>query len=397
MTDTSEDGARTAPNRKNFTAAWLLKLKHPEAGQIVVWDEKQPGLSVLISGKVASFRVTFSLGGKFISTKLGRVTELPLGEARTMANEYRSRAVKGEDPRKAKPSALTYAEVCDRFVARYCRPRQRTWRQTEGHLKRTCAPWLKRPFHEITKQDAKALLQSFIDDGNVYKASVCRSWLKKLWRWAAEEDIVASGIMSSLKIEFEKRVRDRVYSDQEIAAIWHAADQLNPERGAFFKLLVLMVPRKGALAAMRWEDVKGDLWTTPHEHTKTKKTAKPRTYLTPLPGLAMRILSGLPRTSERVFPHLPTRPEILPAKQLIAKGAPEDWGYHTCRHTAASWFQSQGHSEYEVSLILNHASSSVTSGYQHSYPLQLKRQLLEKWASHIGKLIQPEHGVTLLR
>jgi hypothetical protein len=43
-------------------------------------------------------------------------------------------------------------------------------------------------------------------------------------------------------------------------------------------------------------DDKGNptIWTTPHELTKTKATAKPRSYLTPLPLLAQRQIKGLP-------------------------------------------------------------------------------------------------------
>jgi hypothetical protein len=56
-----------------------------------------------------------------------------------------------------------------------------------------------------------------------------------------------------------------------------------------------------------------------------------------------------------------------------------------------------GHSEWEVGLVLNHAGSgSVTAGYSHGYPLELKRQLLSKWADHVERLVQPQ-GAALLR
>src|SRR5271170_7344605 len=98
------------------------------------------------------------------------------------------------------------------------------------------------------------------------------------------------------------RVRDRVYSDAEIKSMWNAADKFDdPAKGAYFKLLVLLGPRKSALAGMKWSDIKDDVWTTPFEHTKSRKTAKPRTYTTPLPPLAARILSGLSRAGDDVF------------------------------------------------------------------------------------------------
>ena len=47
--------------------------------------------------------------------------------------------------------------------------------------------------------------------------------------------------------------------------------------------------------------------------------------------------------------------------------------------------------------MLNHSGSgSVTARYSHGLPLNLKRELLEKWADHIESLISPE-GVAVLR
>ena len=84
------------------------------------------------------------------------------------------------------------------------------------------------------------------------------------------------------------------------------------------------------------------------------------------------------------------------ANQFIRNGAPDDFQYHACRHTVATWLQNEGHSQFEIGLVLNHAGSGVTAGYSHGYPLELKRKLLCKWADHVASIVQPE-GVTVLR
>ena len=122
--------AAKEPARKfKFTDATLRQLTAPASGQRVVWDEKQTGLSVLASsGGTKTFRATFCLNGRYYTDKIGRVGELPLGEARKRTANYRQLAADGTDPRKPKPSPLTYRDVVDRFVELYAKPRQRTWR-----------------------------------------------------------------------------------------------------------------------------------------------------------------------------------------------------------------------------------------------------------------------------
>jgi integrase len=148
---------------------------------------------------------------------------------------------------------------------------------------------------------------------------------------------------------------------------------------------------------MRWTDIKDNVWVTPHELVKAKKTAaKKRTYITPLPMLAVRVLSGLPHTDARVFPTIPLHPTQLFAAQLRKHGAPSDYYFHACRHSLATWAQNEGASEFEVGLLLNHSGSGVTAGYSHGHSTKLKLEWLTRWADHVAKLVQPE-GAVLLR
>jgi hypothetical protein len=45
--------------------------------------------------------------------------------------------------------------------------------------------------------------------------------------------------------------------------------------------------------------------------------------------------------------------------------------------------------------VLNHSDNGVTAGYSHGCPLDWKRELLEKWAAHVERLVTTE-GVALL-
>jgi hypothetical protein len=327
-----------APNRVTFTDLMLQKLKHPKHGQVTYWDtgsKGQLGLQLLVSRTTKTFRSTFYLGNAIaISRKLGRYPELSLVEARKLTLEDRSKALHGIDPRvDRKVGSTVFADVVDRFIEEHAKPNQRTWKETERVLKTSCRDWLRRPINSITKDDARVLLRGIKAEELHAKGIVTQQWLKKLWKWACREDIVTANMMDAVDVPFEKKRRTRVYSDEEIRAIWHAADKMDPIAGAYFKLLVLLAPRKTALASTRWSHINADLtlWTTPNELTKSTKRKTDRKYYTPLPPLAQRILKGLPRPGgdRRVFPTVPLQPATHLSQALIDLGAPADFKYHT--------------------------------------------------------------------
>src|SRR4029078_8359326 len=125
-------------------------------------------------------------------------------------------------------------------------------------------------------------------------------WLKKLWRFAYSEDLVPANIMDGVNVEIEKRERDRVYTAQEIKNIWKAtqSNHLSFEEGAYVKLLMLLAPRKTALAYLQRSHLDDSdnptIWTVPQHLVKMRKrTNKKRVYVIPLPPLAKRIVKQL--------------------------------------------------------------------------------------------------------
>lgn len=410
---------RRAANRKTFTYLSLRRLK-PKDRQFMIWDEGTPGqkgLGLLVSpGGTKSFRSTYYFPGlsKPHSRKLGRFPDMTFGEARDLARKDRQKAADGIDPKEEARTALvpvgeTVEEVIDLFIELYAKPRQRTWRETRRTLKTNCKAWLATPIKQITKRQVYELLDGFVADGKPYKAAVTLSWLRTLWRWAWKRDIVDQPLMDSVDIHIEKRERDWARTDDDLKAIWNAANELEPGHGAYIKLLVLLGLRKNELAKARRSDLDDSdnptLLVTPFENTKSNKNAsRKRVYLTPLPSLAQRIIKTIPVNEDApdvLFPGRfkgrPLDPGQWLLKKLQEAGAPSDFTYHQVRYTVATWLQEQGHDEYERGLVLNHAGGgTVTDRYSRSYPLQLKRELFEKWAGHVEAVVSPL-GVALLR
>jgi integrase len=438
MPTTRKPRAKAAARHMWFTSLSVSRAGAPATGQRVIWDDPtrgkgqqrgQAGLSLLIGASgTKSYRVTYYVSGKPKTVVLGRTDEISIAEARETARQYRAEAARGIDPRQkpahsvesgrdclpGQPGApgVIYADAVAQFIELYAKPRHKSWDNTRRVLTKNATVWLDRDIRSISRSDAYTLLDGIVTSGQGAKAESTHAWLRKLWRWCFERDLVEAPIMDAVRIHVERKRRERVFSPAELVAIWQAADALDPVESAYTKLLLLLAPRKSALALMRRSDLDPDvtLWTTPFEQTKSRRSVtRRRVYLTPLPALAARILKGAlgNRAGEqRVFPTLPIyqTPSGQPwfdssglVARLIEHGAPADFSPHAVRHTLATFLQNAGHSEYEVALVLNHSGSgSVTAGYSHGYPLELKRALLAKWADHVEQLVAPS-GVALLR
>lgn len=407
----SDERSKGDARRFTFSELSLARVKASASGALQFWDtgsKGQLGLSVLVNPSgVKSYRSTFYLHGRAATRKIGRVGELDLARAREIVREDRKAAAEGRDPREGRTvRAPRYEDVVTQFIELHAKPRQRSWAQTERILRKNCERWSRKPITAITKRDAYLLLDAMIAEGRGATAEQTLAWLRTMWRWAWKRDLVASPIMDAVEIKYEKKVRDRVYSDDEIVAIWRAAEKLNASESAYIKFLILLAPRKRALAGLRRSHLddanKPTIWTTPFSLTKSRKTARPRVYTTPLPALAQRIYAGIPRLDDDIVFASSTAQgvSIDPGSQLVDKlvkhGAPEDFNYHAARHSLATWLENQGHSRFERGLILNHTEGGVTAAYSHGSPVDLKRALLEKWAAHVEKLIAPK-GVKLLR
>jgi integrase len=70
----------------------------------------------------------------------------------------------------------------------------------------------------------------------------------------------------------KERPRDRFFKDDEITAIWRAADAIEGSEGRFLKLLLLTGKREGALARMRWEHIDETwFWEPPRSELANKR------------------------------------------------------------------------------------------------------------------------------
>lgn len=355
----------------------------------------------------------------FRAPATGRQARLRLGEydpkhfglaaAREVARRYRALIDQGTDPRDflaaeaerrareedaarraaRQREANSYVAVVEEYVSKYQvgKKANRTANETRRLLLVNCAAWKERPIADITRRDVHALLDGIMTAGKGYSANRTYAALKTLFRWCASRDVVASDPMQGVQRPFDgERPRDRSWSDEEIAAIWRAAETIGGNAGAALKVLLLTGQRRDEVFHMPVAELEADgtLWRLPAGRSKAD-----RERVFPLSVLAQRIVRGQLQQvgSGLVFPTSNGKPIVnwtaLKARVRRLSGV-VDFTFHQARHTLRTNLDRLGILPHVKDECLNHARQSVGDRhYSHYGYLEEQRNAFEKWAAHV--------------
>jgi integrase len=221
--------------------------------------------------------------------------------------------------------------------------------------------------------------------------------------WAIARGLIDTNRCAGIKPPAAEKSRDRVLSDGELKAVWHACERLGWPFGPLIQLLILTGQRRDEVGSMRWAelDLAGRLWQLPKERTKNN-VAHPVS----LAPRAAAILEAMPRIAgEQDFVFTTNgktaASEFSRAKARIDKALPDmpHWTLHDLRRTAASGMARLGVQLPVIEKVLNHVSGSfagIVGVYQHHAFTDEKRQALEAWAQHVEALISGGQGATII-
>ncbi len=394
---------------KGFTVAEIDNLKcGPRRRELS--DGKQTGLYFIIQPSGArSWAYRYRFGGKSKKFTIGPYPAISLAAARAKAAAASVKVVGEVDPAAEKkaeriaktvPADDTIATIIKQFVAAHCKRKlkARSAREVERLLtKEIAAPWGERPLSHIGKKDIHALLDAIVERPAPITANRTLAWLHTLFNWAVERGVVNANPCIGIRPPADETARDRVLSDDELAALWRASDGLAQPYSEFIKLLILTGARRNEIAELRWREVDLDakVWTLPKERAKNA-----REHTIPLSDLAVEVLKGLPRIdgSDLIFT-LNGKNRIsafsLTKDRLNARmpTGTAHWQFHDLRRSLASGCARLGVAVHVVEALLNHKSGSirgVAAVYnRYSYDTE-KRAAAEAWARHVEALVSGE-------
>jgi len=192
--------------------------------------------------------------------------------------------------------------------------------------------------------------------------------LRCLFNYANELELCDKNPAKRVRIKADNK-RDVFLTVAELKLLRSALAEQPQDIQDYFGLVLLTGARRGNVAAMRWEDVKGDIWIIPAEASKTK-----RSYEVPLHPLALEILSRRISSSATnfVFPgeysssgHVgdPWPWLKLVRNACVQRGLTKHFTLHDLRRTFATLLTANGVPLTVVSKALGHVNVQTTPIY----------------------------------
>ena len=331
-----------------LTELTIRKLPNPESGSERHADPSLPGFGVRCTARSKSFYVMYG-ENRTIKT-LGKFPDLSLKDARTAARQLLAAPPKV----RVTPS---FGEVRERFLDD-CRERIR--------------PSTTDRYYYSLKDLPDVSLDKFptdIDEPNQLKA------LKVLFNWCIDHGHYDRNPFIRRKVKFAER--DRLLTDEEIAAIWSVEQ---PPYSDIVKLLILTGQRRNQIWKFEPSWIKGDLLTFPASVMKSK-----RPHVIPLTGYRR---------------YLPDKPFAFNSwskskLKLDAASGVTDWVLHDIRRYFSSTMAKLGVPLHVTEHVIDHRSqvSGVAAIYnRYDFLSEITDAMLELEVY----LMESEKNFTLL-
>jgi integrase len=258
-----------------------------------------PGLKVRVTDKGSkSFILWRRYGGAAhpAARSLGAVGTMTLAEARDKARSWLALIKQGEDPRgDASAGDDTFGAVVEQFFKHHV-AKQRQGAGVERLIRKELLPgWRNKPLAKIDRRDVIAIVDEINGRDAKYQGRAVLAQIKVFFGWAIERGHVQASPADRLKpsrLIGPASARQRVLTDDELAAFWRAARRMQYPIGPLFRMLLLTGQRRSEVAEARWceFDLDKKLWTIPPERFKTDVT-----HTVPLSDDTMALLKTLPR------------------------------------------------------------------------------------------------------
>jgi integrase len=382
----------------------FVKALKPRPKRYYVRDKKVTGLEVAVSPDGSMrWRLRYRFNGKWRGPKLGDLPRLSLSMARERANEQLRKIDGGIDPKAERLAERRKIEqanrnsieaLCESYIENHAKKTKRTWRDDQSKINREILRvWKGRPVSSITRRDCRELLQAIAGRGAAIYANRVAALLSRLFRFAVDEEIIEvnpaahlpkEGVEVGSRPEGERE--SKAYDENEIRAIWKAAEDLSPALRAIYRLGLLTGQRSAEVSDLEWREIDGSWWTIPGRRAKNKKSH--RVYLT---QTALDLLRDVPRVDDdpHVFRGWRGKRQLAAANKIVFGGVRRrEKPRHALRDTVITGLAKVGVTAENIAKVVSHSyGPKVTAGYNAYNYDEEKKTALEAWGRHLDALL----------
>lgn len=389
-----------------LTPAFVMRAKaEPGKERSIYWDTVVRGLGLVVTDRGAkSYVVQYRAGPQSRRMKLGNIQNL--AAARQQAKVVLGKVASGHDPLMARRKEKAAAADTLRAVAAEYLKRDgkglRTVAQRVATLERLVYPTLgSRQIADIRRKDIVRLLDRIEDECGPVMADRTLATIQRLMNWhASRDDDFRSPIVRGMaRTKPSERARKRILTDDELRAVWNAAEASNGPFGYLTRFWLLTATRRNEAANMRRAELNGSDWTIPAARAKGKADV-----LLPLSSAALALLEKMPRLGQDadrgyVFTINGAKPISTFSRSksdLDQASGVTDWHIHDLRRTARSLLSRAGVDADIAERCLGHVIGGVRGTYDRHEYRDEKARAFEALAALIARIVNPEENVVPL-
>jgi integrase len=380
-----------------LTPSFVAKPTLPESpkDRTIHWDGAMPGFGLMVTANGhASFVCQYRTGRR--SHRMSLKPGLTLQDARREAKKLLGDVARGGDPlverqKAARAGDDTFQSIAEAYIKREGKS-VRSMGQRRAVLERVVYPRLgARPVGEIKRSDIVRLLDKIDDDRGPVAADQTLAFMRRIMSWhASRSDDFRSPIVRGMAhTKPRERARQRILTDDELRAVWSAAEASAGLFGPFVQFLLLTACRRTEAAAMASSEVDGDVWTIPQERYKTGLE-----LVLPLSPLATRTLARLPKIGEGKYVFTTDGERAFSgyskAKARFDKACGvTGWTLHDLRRTARSLMSRAGVDANVAERCLGHVIAGVRGIYDRHGYFDEKKRAFEALAALVERILNP--------